>query len=706
MAEIIIKKYPEDGICYPKITINIRNIPCATTGIVLDQYYVGESVIYDNVVITDKYVWISWISGGGRRVYMAIKDQTTGERFGDCEDVPGDTVGTVRFLNLHPHMQRWGVYNENGPYTSDHAIGYIYPAQFGGLSYAIVSEKGQDVYAIDTESLGRCAIWAPMDDDSSITLSPMYTTSGGSGGSGGSETIVSEYPESGICYPQMTINIRSNPCATTGTILDQYYEGESVIYDYVVITNKYVWISWTSAGSGRRVYMAVKDQATGERLGICDDVPNGSGGSGNGMPGVKKVFIDPGHGGSDPGASGNGLIEKDIVLNIAKKLGSKLQSKGISVMYSRTTNVSVGLAERAEMANNWGADLFVSVHSNAFDGSGSAYGTECYTHPNDVYTTKQLSSDVAASISQKLGMYNRGHKNADFAVLRLSSMPAILVETAFIDNAGDANLLRNRQDDFATAICDAITGSNSGSGSTGPNESNGFEHIVMSCFEFDSTPEYERYKFNFIETALKKLNESADYIKSNEWPKNDTLTWLIDTTAYSSGYIENFKSTVNIERLPVKMVFTNGLDQFINYMNTSTIDETGTRKQFIKEFTLFGHGHEGSVDVGLGDYMYTKDIKRLDSTVFHSSLESVFYSCNTATAYEESFGYAWQQHLNGASTQACFNKTDYNNILGDTYLEKKAWEIFRGSFGYVTFGSRNYPVPDLDDSTAHWVTFG
>lgn len=75
MAETIINKYPEDGICYPRITINIRNIPCATTGTVLDQYYVGESVIYDNVIITEKYVWISWTSAGsGRRVYMAVKD--------------------------------------------------------------------------------------------------------------------------------------------------------------------------------------------------------------------------------------------------------------------------------------------------------------------------------------------------------------------------------------------------------------------------------------------------------------------------------------------------------------------------------------------------------------------------------------------------------------------------------------------------------
>ncbi|MDZ5038432.1 N-acetylmuramoyl-L-alanine amidase, partial [Clostridium perfringens] len=148
--------------------------------------------------------------------------------------------------------------------------------------------------------------------------------------------------------------------------------GESVIYDYVVITNKYVWISWTGA-SGRRVYMTVKDQITGERWGICGDVSGGSGGAGSGigMPGVKKIFIDAGHGGSDPGASGNGLKEKDIVLSIAQKLTSLFNAKGIQVSHSRYSDTSVGLAERAEMANNWGADLFISIHANALDGSGS-----------------------------------------------------------------------------------------------------------------------------------------------------------------------------------------------------------------------------------------------------------------------------------------------------------------------------------------------
>ena len=94
-----------------------------------------------------------------------------------------------KYLNLKPHMQSWSVYNENGPYTTANAIGSLAPAQFGGLSYEILAEKGGDVYVIQTESFGRCAIWAPRDNDSSITSTPAYTNGGSSGGGGSSRSF-------------------------------------------------------------------------------------------------------------------------------------------------------------------------------------------------------------------------------------------------------------------------------------------------------------------------------------------------------------------------------------------------------------------------------------------------------------------------------------------------------------------------------------
>ena len=179
-----------------------------------------------------------------------------------------------------------------------------------------------------------------------------------------------------------------------------------------------------------------------------------SSGSGTLPGGSIKVFIDAGHGRKDSGASGNGLKEKDIVLSIATKLGSLLNGSGISIKYSRTNDTYLSLEERARLANALGADLFVSIHANS--ATSSVRGTECYTHPTANTATKTLSRNVSRAISSKFGISNRGHKEANFAVLRLSNMPAILVETAFISNSSDANLLNTRQTDFSIAIANSI----------------------------------------------------------------------------------------------------------------------------------------------------------------------------------------------------------------------------------------------------------
>ena len=179
-----------------------------------------------------------------------------------------------------------------------------------------------------------------------------------------------------------------------------------------------------------------------------------SSGSGTLPGGPIKVFIDAGHGDTDPGAVGNGLKEKNIVLNIATKLGALLNGREISIKYSRTNDTYLSLEDRARLANAWGADLFVSIHANS--ATSSVRGTECYTHPTANTATKTLSANISRSIASKFGIPNRGHKEANFAVLRLSNMPAILVETAFISNSSDANLLNTRQDDFANAIFNEI----------------------------------------------------------------------------------------------------------------------------------------------------------------------------------------------------------------------------------------------------------
>ncbi len=170
---------------------------------------------------------------------------------------------------------------------------------------------------------------------------------------------------------------------------------------------------------------------------------------------AKKVWLDAGHGGKDPGALGNGLKEKDITLAITKKVGNELKRHGIKVGYTRTTDKTVALNRRGPLANNFNADVFVSIHTNAF-GKSNAQGVETYSFPNSS-KGRNLAKDIHNEVVKaKLYTKNRGLKTANFAVLRQTRMAAALIETAFITNKADSKLLKNKQNDFATAIVKGI----------------------------------------------------------------------------------------------------------------------------------------------------------------------------------------------------------------------------------------------------------
>lgn len=168
-----------------------------------------------------------------------------------------------------------------------------------------------------------------------------------------------------------------------------------------------------------------------------------------------KVFLDAGHGGKDPGALGNEMREKDIALSITKKIGSILNRHNVQVVYSRTTDVFLELSDRARKANNANVDCFVSIHTNAFNDS-SAQGVETYSYPGSSKGEKLAKCIQNNVLAAKLYTKSRGTKTANFAVLRETKMPSALIETAFITNAQDASLLRNKQNEFAEAIAKGI----------------------------------------------------------------------------------------------------------------------------------------------------------------------------------------------------------------------------------------------------------
>jgi len=170
-----------------------------------------------------------------------------------------------------------------------------------------------------------------------------------------------------------------------------------------------------------------------------------------------KICLDPGHGGSDPGAIGvNGVREKDINLAIALKTAYLMQLDGAQVYLTRSGDYDVSLAERVQYANSVGCHVFISIHANAAS-SSSATGFEVYHY----YTSslgQQLATLVDDELAEHIPLYNRGVKQAGFYVLKYTVMPAILIETGFVTNSYDVSILTSEsyQWEYARAILHGV----------------------------------------------------------------------------------------------------------------------------------------------------------------------------------------------------------------------------------------------------------
>lgn len=171
---------------------------------------------------------------------------------------------------------------------------------------------------------------------------------------------------------------------------------------------------------------------------------------------MTKIMIDPGHGGSDPGAVNGSHQEKNFNLSIALKVRDYLQDNyDVNVLMTRTTDKTVSLRQRTNYANDQNADYFCSIHINA----GGGTGWESYIFNGSVSDrTKRaretIHDTVMNVLSSKYNVRDRGKKRANFHVLRETRMSAILIENLFIDTASDLNLLRNST--FITDLGNAI----------------------------------------------------------------------------------------------------------------------------------------------------------------------------------------------------------------------------------------------------------
>lgn len=155
--------------------------------------------------------------------------------------------------------------------------------------------------------------------------------------------------------------------------------------------------------------------------------------------GTHVVAIDPGHGGADPGAIGwGGLVEKDIVLDVALRLRTFLLAQGIQVVLTREGDVTVDLSQRVPIAMRSGAQVFVSVHANASTKSVIRGSETYYLKPDSL----PLATAIQDELSRSLEIPDRGVRQANFKVLRDSPVPAALVEVGYLTNPEDASLLR------------------------------------------------------------------------------------------------------------------------------------------------------------------------------------------------------------------------------------------------------------------------
>ncbi len=178
-----------------------------------------------------------------------------------------------------------------------------------------------------------------------------------------------------------------------------------------------------------------------------------------------KVYIDQGHNPVNPnaGAEGNGLREQDVVFEIGVRLAALLRANGnFEARLSRPTketqlgtSTATSLSTRVREANDWGADFFISLHTNASDNAG-ATGVEAF-----VYSTASkgypLALDIVNALEEETGLYNRGvFARSGLYVLRRSAMPAVLVELGFITNPRDARLMSESPELFARGVYQGI----------------------------------------------------------------------------------------------------------------------------------------------------------------------------------------------------------------------------------------------------------
>jgi N-acetylmuramoyl-L-alanine amidase len=323
---------------------------------------------------------------------------------------------------------------------------------------------------------------------------------------------------------------------------------------------------------------------------------------------IKTVVIDAGHGAHDPGCHGANNNEKEVCLAMALKLGALIKERypDIKIIYTRSTDVFVELAERANIANRNNADLFICIHANA--GSTTAYGSETYVlglHRTDAqqkvaerenasialeddkgakYRSYDLTPDgiialqfqlavfhrqsiLFAEMIQKefkrIGRYDRGVKQAGFLVLYKTTMPSVLIETAFLPNPTEEKLIGSAegQQKMAQSMFNAFVNyKNATEGKTvigGTTVQNNVEPAPVQSNNSQAKEKVQEQGLIFkvqIETASKAISTKSSHFKGLEiFEYQDNSLYK-----YCAGYFpNNLQGAKNYKDELTKMGFSN-----------------------------------------------------------------------------------------------------------------------------------------------------
>ena len=187
-----------------------------------------------------------------------------------------------------------------------------------------------------------------------------------------------------------------------------------------------------------------------------------------GMKG-RRIAIDPGHGGSDSGAIGpTGIMEKSVTMRVSRELKRLLEAEGATVILTRTGDTEVSekgasatsveeLQARCDVANNANADIFLSIHADAFT-NREVKGTTAYYYTKGTKQSKQLADNVRTALIDAIGTVDRGTQSCNFYVVKHTDMPAILVEISFISNPDEEKMMNSETGikKIAQGIADGI----------------------------------------------------------------------------------------------------------------------------------------------------------------------------------------------------------------------------------------------------------